>query len=51
MHIRLATLNVWALPEPIARDVPERMRNGWVVECPDDVQEGINSLQVTKGLT
>jgi endonuclease/exonuclease/phosphatase family metal-dependent hydrolase len=25
MHIRLATLNVWALPEPIARDVQARI--------------------------
>ena len=25
MQIRLATLNTWAIPEPIARDVPERI--------------------------
>ena len=26
MKIRMATLNAWALPEPLARDVPERIR-------------------------
>jgi endonuclease/exonuclease/phosphatase family metal-dependent hydrolase len=26
MKIRMGTLNAWALPEPLARDVPERMR-------------------------